>query len=95
MTIITAVYVDDIIFAVGLKSGCERFRDELNHLVSVKNLGELQWFGGCPHSRDRKRGTLTMCQKTSADELVRKFQVISKQNLPLRVGDKVEIFDEE
>ena len=41
------VHVDDI-FAVGLKSRYIKSpRDELNHLVPVKNLEELGWFGGC------------------------------------------------
>ena len=45
MTINAVVPVDDM-FAVGLKSRCNRFRDELNHLVPIKNLGELRWSGG-------------------------------------------------
>ena len=46
MTINAVVHVNDL-FAVELKGRCDRFRDELNHLVLVKNLGELRWFGGC------------------------------------------------
>ena len=38
--IIAVVYVDDI-FAVGLKNRGKTFRDELNYLVQVKNLGAL------------------------------------------------------
>ena len=45
VAIIAAVHVDDI-FAVGLKSRCDVFRDELNRMVPVKNLGELRWYGG-------------------------------------------------
>ena len=40
MTITATVHLDDM-FTVGLKSRCDRFRDKLNHLVPVKNLGEL------------------------------------------------------
>ena len=50
--------VDDI-FAIGLKSRCDRLRDGFNHLVPVKNLGELRWFGGCHFSRDREGRTRT------------------------------------
>ena len=39
--IIAVVHLDDI-FAVGLKSRCDVFRDELNRMVPVKNLGELK-----------------------------------------------------
>ena len=86
-TIIAGVHVDDIL-AIGLKSRCDRFRDELNHLLPVKNLGKLRWLGGCHYTRDREVGTLTISQKTFADGLVRKVQAISEQNVPLRVGVK-------
>ena len=36
MTINAVVHVNDT-FAVELKGRCDRFRDELNHLVPVKN----------------------------------------------------------
>ena len=50
VTIVAVVHVNDI-FAVGLKSRCDRSRDELNHLGTVKNLGGLLWrFGGCHYS---------------------------------------------
>ena len=72
MAIIAVARVDEI-FAVGLKSRCNRFRDELNHLIPVKNFRELRWFGVCHYSRDRKRDTLTISQKRFGDKLVRKF----------------------
>ena len=82
------VHVDDI-FAVRRKSRCNRLHDKLNHLVPGMNVGELRWFGGWPYSRDWERGTLTIFQKMVADELVRTFQFISEQNVPLRVGEKL------
>ena len=94
VAIIAVVHVDDI-FAVGLKSRCDVFRDELNRMVPVKNLGELRWFGGCHYKREREMGTLMIFQKTVADELVKKSCVASTQSVPLRVGVKLEGFDEE
>ena len=41
VVIIAVVHVEDI-FAVGLKSKRDVFRDELNRMVPVKNLGELR-----------------------------------------------------
>ena len=41
VAIIAVVHVDDI-FAIGLKSRCDVFRDELNRMVPVKNLDELR-----------------------------------------------------
>ena len=41
MTTIAVVHVNDI-FSSELKSRCDRFRDELNYLVSVKNLGTFK-----------------------------------------------------
>ena len=94
VAIITVVHVDDI-FVVGLKSRCDVFRDELNRMVPVKNLGELIWYGGCHCTREREVGTLTISPKKSADELVKTFCVTSKQSVPLRVGVKLEEFDED
>ena len=66
-------------------------------MVPVKNLGELRWYGGCHHTREREMGTLTISQKTFADELfiVKKFCVISTQSVPLRVGVKLKEFNED
>ena len=94
VAIIAVVHVDDI-FAVGLKSRRDVFRDELNQMVPVKNLGELRWYGGCHYTREREIGTLTMSLKTFADELVKTFCVTSTQNVPLRVGVKLEEFNED
>ena len=92
--IIAVLHVDDI-FAVGLKSRCDVFRDELNRMVPIMNLGELIRYGDCHYTREREMGTLTISQKTFADELVKKVCVTSKQSVPLRVGVKLEAFDEE
>ena len=40
-------------------------------------------------------GTLTISQKTFADELVKNVCVTSTQSVPLRVGVKLEEFDED
>ena len=94
VAIIAVVHADDI-FAVGLKSRCDVFQDELNRIVPVKNLGELRWYGGCHHTRERAMGTLMISQKTFADELVKKNCVTFTQSVPLRVGVKLEEFDED
>ncbi|CAM9728232.1 unnamed protein product [Ascophyllum nodosum] len=93
VAIIVVVHVDDI-FAVGLKSRCDVLRDELNGMVPVKNLGELRWYGGCHYTRERATGTLTISQKKFADELVKKNCVTCTQSVPLRVGIKLEEFNE-
>ena len=91
---IAVVHVDDI-FVVSLESRCDVFRDELNRVVPVKNLGELRWYGGCHYTREWEMGTLTISQKAFADELVRKSCVTSQQSVPLRVGVKLEEFGED
>ena len=65
-------------------------------MMPVKNLGELKWYGGCCfYSRDCDRGTLTIFQQSFAEELVKKFYVDSVQNVPIRVGVKLEDFSED
>ena len=94
MAITAVVHVDDI-FAVGRKERCDRSCVDLNRTIPVKNLvGDLKWYGGCRYSRDRKRGTLTTSQQSFAEELVKKFRVTFVQSVPLRVGVKLEEFDE-
>ena len=42
MAIMAAVNVDDIFaVTVGLGSRCDRFHDELSHLVSIKKIGNF------------------------------------------------------
>ena len=82
VAVIAVVHVDDI-FAVELKSRRDIFRDELNRTVFVKNLGELKWYGGCHYTREREMGTLTISQKTFADELINTFCVTFTKSVPL------------
>ena len=92
VTITAVVHVDDI-FAVGQKERCDRLCVDLNQTIPTKNPGELKWYGGCRYLRDRKRGTLTISQQSFAEELVNKCDVNSVQNIPLRVGLKLDEFD--
>ena len=94
IAIVTVVHVDNI-FAVGLKSRCNVFRDELNRMVPVINLGELRLYEGCHYTREREMGTLTISQKTFANELVKKACVTSTKSVPLRIGVKLEELDED
>ena len=64
-------------------------------MIPVKNLGELKWYGGCFYSRDRDRGTLTISQQSFAEEFVKKFCADSVQNVPIKVGVKLEDFNED
>ena len=93
LAITAVVHVDDI-FAVGQKERCDRLCVDLNRTIPVKNLGDLKRYGGCRYSRDRKRGTLTISQQSFAEELVKKFRVTFIQSVPLKVGVKLEEFDE-
>ena len=52
MTINAVVHVNDI-FAVELKGRCDRFRDELNHLVPVKTSGNYDDLEVTELSNDR------------------------------------------
>ena len=92
---ITAVVHVDYIYAVGQKERCDRLCVDLNRTNPVKNLGDLEWYGGCRYSRDRKRATLTISQQSFAEELVKKFRVTSVQSVPLKAGVKLEEFDED
>ena len=94
MATTAVVHVDDI-FAVGQKERHDRLCADLNRTIPVKNLGDLKWYGGCRYSKGLKRGILTISQQSFAEDLVKKFCVASVQSVPLRVGVKLEEFDED
>ena len=94
VAITVVVHVDDI-FAAGSKDRCDRMCDDLRRMIPIKHLGDLKWYGGCHYSRDRDKGTLTISQKNFAEELVKKYHVTSKQNVPLRVSTKLDEFSED
>ena len=92
MAITAVVHVDDI-FAVGQKERCDRLCVDLNRTNPVKNLGALKRSEGYRYSRDRERGTVTISQ-SFAEEFVKKFRVTSVKSVPLKVGVRLEEFDE-
>ena len=93
-SITAVVHVVDM-FAVERKERCGRLCVDSNVTMSVKNLGDLTWYGGCRYSRDRKKCTLTISQQSFAEEFVKKFRVTSVKSVPPKVGVKLEEFDED
>ena len=62
---LTVVDVDDI-FAVGVKSRCDQFCEDLNRLVPVNTPSELRWYAGCGFSRHWDAGTSTISEPAFA-----------------------------
>ena len=93
VSIVTVVHVDDI-FAVGAKSRCDQFCEDLNRLVPVNNLGELRWYAGCRFSRDWNAGTLAISQQAFAQNTAARFGVSSEKGNLISTGFKLEGFDE-
>ena len=56
VSIVVVVHVDDL-FAIGLKSRCDKFCKELNQFVPINNLEQLRWYAGCRFTRGRDAGT--------------------------------------
>ena len=57
VSVVVVVHVDDI-FAIGRKSTCDKFGDDLGAYVPITSLGELRWYAGCRFERDRVAGTV-------------------------------------
>ena len=57
VSVVVVVHVDDI-FAIGRKSRCDKFGDNLDAYVPITNLGELRWYVGCRFERDSVAGTV-------------------------------------
>ena len=92
---ITAVIHVDGIFAVGHKSRCDHFCEDLGRMVPVRNRGEPRWYDGCQFSSDRRNGLLKISQKTFADLLVETFGVVDEKSIPMPVGIKLEEFSQD
>ena len=86
-------HVDDM-FAVGRKGRCDRFCEDLNHLVPINNLGELRCCAGCHYSRDKVAGLLTISQMSFTEKTVNQFGVTAGGNTPLSTDVFLEEFDE-
>ena len=92
VSIVTVVRVDDI-FAVGSKSRCDQFCEDLNRLVPINNLGELRWYSGCRFIRNWDAGTLTISQQAFAENTAAKFGVCHGRRTSIPTGLKLEEFD--
>ena len=89
---IAVVHIDDI-FAVSRKERCDRFCEDLNHLVPINNLGELRWCAGCHSSRDKVAGLLTISQMSFTEKTVNQFGVTAGRNTQLSTDVFLEVFD--
>ena len=94
VSVVVVVHVDDI-FAIGRKSRCDKFGDDLNAYVPITNLGELRWYAGCRFERDRVAGTVKISQHASAEKIVAKFGVTRGKPTPMVVGLRLDEFDQE
>ena len=89
--IVAVVHVDDM-FAMGLKSRCDKFCEDLNQFVPMNNLGELRWYTGYRFSRDWDAGTLTISHQVFAESTVAKFGVTRGKNIPAVDDQKLQVF---
>ena len=94
VSVVVVVHVDDI-FAIGRKSRCDKFGDDLDAYVPITNLGELRWYAGCRFERDRVAGIVNISQQASAEKLVDEFGVTRDKPTPMAVGLRLDEFDQE
>ena len=94
VSVAVVVHVDDI-FAIGRKSRCDKFDDDLDAYVPITYLGELRWYAGCRFKRDRVAGTVKISQQASAEKIVAKFGLACGKPTPMVVGLRLDEFDKE
>ena len=75
VSILAVVHVEDI-FAVGRKSRCDHFCDDLNRSVPINKLGELKWYAGCHFSRVLEAGILKFHNKLLLKTLLRSLALV-------------------
>ena len=93
VSVVIVVHVDGI-FAIGRKSRCDKFSDDLDAYVPITNLGELRWYAGCRFERDRVVGTVKISQQASAEKIVAKCGVTRGKPTPMVVGLRLDEFVE-
>ena len=94
LAVVVVVHVDDI-FAIGRKSRCDKFGDDLDAYIPITNLGELRWYAGCRFERDRVAGTVRISQQASAEKIVAKFGATRGKPTPMVIGMRLDEFDQE
>ena len=72
-----------IFFAVGKNERCDQSSEDLGRLVPAMSLGELEWYSGCYHERNREAGRLTISQQTYTEELGEKYGVEWGNAIPI------------
>ena len=93
VSVVVVVHVDDI-FAIGGKSRCDKFGDDLDAYVPITNLGKLRWNADCRFERDRVAGTVEISQQAPAETIVAKFGVTRGKPTPMVVGLRLDELDQ-
>lgn len=67
----------------------DKFGEDLNELVPVKNPGELRRYSGWFYERDWNRGPITTSQQTYAEEEAGEYNVEGGRSFPFPRGLKL------
>ena len=94
VSVVVVVHMDGI-FAIGHKSRCDKFGDDLDAYFPITNLGEFRWYAGCRFERDRVADIVKISQQASAEKIVAKFGVTRGKPTPIVVGLRLYEFDQE
>ena len=94
VVVVVVVHVNDI-FAIGRKTRCDKFGDDLDAYVPITDLGEIRWYAGCRFERDRVTGTVKISQQAPAEKIVVKFDVTRGKLTLMVVGLRLGEFDQE
>lgn len=62
-------------------------------MVPINNVAGLRWYAGCYLLRYKEHVALSYFQKSFTDKIVRKFDVVSRSNVPSLTRVKSEEFD--
>ena len=94
VSVVVVMHVDDI-FAIGRKTRCDKFGDDLDAYVPITNLGELRWYAGCRFERDRVAGIVKISQQASAEKIAAKLGATRGKPTPMVVGLRLDEFNQE
>jgi hypothetical protein len=95
--IILITHVDDILAISPKKQRVEEVYNQLNSLVTLKNLGEVKTFLGIEIERDRAKRSITLHQGTYTSKILEKYRpnLKSTSPIPVTIGHRIGPYEEQ
>ena len=95
--IILITHMDDILAVLPKNQRIEEVYNQLNSMVTLKNLGEAKTFLGIEIERDRPNRSITLHQGTYTSKILDKYRpdLKSTSPIPVAIGHRISPYEEQ